>query len=41
MNVMQMQILMKNILAQEIERISTRTMSDRLTEIESFASMFF
>ena len=31
----------KQFWSREIERINTRTMSDRLTKIESFASILF
>ena len=31
----------KQFLSQEIERINTRTMSDKLTKAESFASKLF
>ena len=31
----------KQFWSQEIERINTRTVTDRLTEIESFASKLF
>ena len=42
MNVMQMQILKKKqVWSQEIERNNTRTMLDKLTKAESFASKLF
>ena len=42
MNVMQMQILKKKqVSSQEIEKNSTRTMLDKLTEAKSFESRLF